>query len=64
MKNGQTEFWGTPLPPQKNIWGGVQKFVIKNEKKSKLFKNAWNGEKIGQKKVSDFLAPSPPKKII
>ena len=33
MNNGQNKFWGTP--PQKKIknnLGGVQKFVVKNEK--------------------------------
>ena len=35
MRNGQNEFWGTP-PPKKNKnnnnLGGVQKFIVKNEK--------------------------------
>ena len=32
---------------------------MKNGKKSKLFKIAWNGEKIGQTQFLEFLTPAP-----
>ena len=57
-------FWTfkSPPPPKINKFGGRTKICYQKWKKSKLFKNAWNGEKIGRKKVSDFLAPPPPQK--
>ena len=60
MKNGENEFWGNTPPIKKNRV--PKKSFVKNEKKSKLFKIAWNGEKIGRKWVLDFLAPPPQKK--
>ena len=39
-----------------------RKNFFENEKKIKLFKIAWNGEKIGRKWFFDFLGP-PPEKI-
>ena len=39
MKNGKNQFWGTtPLPKKKKNLGGVQKFVVKNEKKQSCSK--------------------------
>ena len=52
----------SPPPPKKINFGGVQKFFCQKWKKSKMFKIAWNGKKIGRKRFLDFLAP-PPKKI-
>ena len=47
-----------PLPLQKKLfWGGVQKILVKNPKKWKLLKIAWNDEKIGQNKFLSFYPP-------
>ena len=50
-------------PPPKEIWWAY-KFFFSKMKKSKLFKITWNGEKISQKRVLDFLAPPPKKKYL
>ena len=60
MKNGKNKFWVSP--PPKKIFAGRTNFFGQKRKKSKLFKIAWNGEKISQKRVLDFLAP-PQKKL-
>ena len=49
------------FPPKK--FGGRTKFFCRKWKKSKLFKIAWNGEKISRKRVLDFLGPPPQKKL-
>ena len=55
----KNEFWTFLPPPQKKLnLEGVQQNVEKNEEEKKLFKIAWNGEKIGRKRVLDFLAPT------
>ena len=44
-------------PPPQFFFGGRTNFFLQKWKKSKLFKITWNGEKISQKRVLDFLAP-------
>ena len=45
--------FGVP-PPQKKLFGGRTQICCQKWKKSKLFKIAWNGEKISWKRVLDF----------
>ena len=46
-------WWIKNRVPKKNL----------SAEKSKLFKIAWNGEKIGRKRVFDFFGPNPPKNL-
>ena len=55
VENDFFDFFSTPP----NKLGGVQNIFEKNEKKSKFFKIAWNGENIGQKWFLEFSTTTP-----
>ena len=58
---GVSNFW-VPPPKKKNCW--PYKFFGQKWKKSKLFKIAWNGEKIGWKWFFLTFESPPPKKVV
>ena len=58
-ENWSKIIFGLFSPPPKKIFCWPYNFFGQKWKKSKLLKNAWNGEKIGRKWFLNFLAPPP-----
>ena len=59
MKNGENEFWGTPPPPPQKInnLGGVQKFVVQNEKNQSCSKLPEMARKLVVTSFGLFIPP-------